>query len=96
MVCLLVIDVQGAATLRRQGVEALYVFLSPPGPEELERRLRGRASDSEAQVAHRLQEARREMDRAPEFDAVVINDDASHAIEQITRLVHTLRGPSPS
>ena len=40
--CLLVIDVQGAATLRRQGVDALFVFLDPPSLDELARRLAGR------------------------------------------------------
>src|SRR5262245_7961052 len=48
--CLLVIDVQGAATLRSDAVPALYVFLAPPSAEELERRLRSRATDSAAAI----------------------------------------------
>jgi guanylate kinase len=51
LTCLLVIDVQGAATLRASSVEALYVFVAPPSDAELERRLRGRATDSEEAIA---------------------------------------------
>ncbi len=86
-VCVLVIDVQGAATLRDAGEGALFVFLSPPTAEELVRRLTGRASDSAEQVERRLEEARRELARQDEFDAAVINDDLGAAIEQIRRLV---------
>jgi len=84
--CLLIIDVQGAASLRNDGVEALYVFLTPPSWEVLEQRLRGRKSDDEAVVARRLANARTELERQSEFDAVVINDDLALAIAQIEGL----------
>ena len=57
LVCLLVIDVQGAATLRRNGVEGRFVFVAPPSEDELERRLRGRGTDSD-EVAHLVDECR--------------------------------------
>jgi guanylate kinase len=88
---LLVIDVQGAATLRQKGVAALYVFLAPPSWEELERRLRSRATDSEAQVRTRLATAHNELARQREFDTVVINDDLDHAVGEISRLVQARR-----
>jgi guanylate kinase len=90
-VCLLVIDVQGAATLRSAGVPALYVFLAPPSWEELERRLRSRGTEPETRVQARLATARAELARQDEFDAVIINDDLDRAVGQIARLVQARR-----
>lgn len=84
--CLLVIDVQGAATLRRNGVEALYVFVAPPSGDELARRLRGRGTDSEAEIEARLAAARLELARRTEYDTVVINDDLDRVVGEIQGL----------
>lgn len=91
LACLLVIDVQGAATLRREGVPALYVFVAPPSEAELERRLRSRRTDSEAEIARRLATARSELARRREYDTVVINDDLDRAVGEISRLVQARR-----
>jgi len=85
---LLAIDVQGARQLREAGVEALFVFLMPPSWEELERRLRARATEGDAEVARRLEVARREMDAAGEYDARVVNDDVEAAVEEIASLAN--------
>lgn len=90
-VCLLVIDVQGAASLRAQATEALYVFVAPPSDAELERRLRGRGTNSAADIAARLANARDEVARRGEFDAVVINDDLDRVVGDIARLVQARR-----
>jgi len=88
LVCLLVIDVQGAATLRAAGVPALYVFVAPPSEAELVRRLSGRGTDDQETVRRRLEAAlREELPRRHEFDAVVINDDLGRAVRQIEGLV---------
>jgi guanylate kinase len=89
--CLLVIDVQGAAQLRARAVNALFVFVAPPSDEELERRLRGRGSDSPVAIASRLSAARAEMARRGEYDAVVINDDLDRAVAEIARLAMSRR-----
>jgi guanylate kinase len=91
LTCLLVIDVQGADSLRRQGVEALYVFLAPPSDAELERRLRGRGTDSEAAIARRLATARVEMARRSDYDTVVINDVLDRVVGEIQGLVQARR-----
>lgn len=91
LTCLLVIDVQGAASLRRGGVEALYVFVAPPSDAELERRLRGRGTDSAAAIAGRLATARAEMARQTEFDTVVINDDLDRVVGELRGLVQVRR-----
>jgi guanylate kinase len=91
--CLLVIDVQGAATLRalrddgRLPFEAVFVFLEPPDPEALARRLALRATESGAETLARLKTGLEvEMARAPEFDVRVVNDDLDKAVEAIRLL----------
>ncbi len=85
-VCLLVIDVQGAAILRDRGTAATFVFLAPPSWEELERRLRDRGSEDDEAVEQRLAQARVELDRQDEYDTVVLNDDVEGAIGEIAGL----------
>jgi guanylate kinase len=69
------IDIQGAATVRRQCPEAVSIFLTASSPEELKRRLLTRGADSADQVALRLRTASEEMKRVPEFDYLVLNAD---------------------
>lgn len=85
--CVLVIDVQGAATLRRGGVEAAYVFLDPPSRDELERRLRARGGDDAASVARRLAEVAHELDEAEAFPHRVVNADLEAASRAVAALV---------
>ena len=81
--CLLVIDVQGAATLRTQGVDALFVFLKAPSLEELERRLRGRGEDDDEAIHARLEAARGELAAQDDFDLVLVNDKLDEAAQQL-------------
>ena len=53
-VCILDIDVQGARSARKAGLEGVYVFITPPSIEELERRLRGRGTETEESLQKRL------------------------------------------
>lgn len=66
-------DVQGARTLRAKIPEALLVFLTVPGVDVLERRMRARGGDDEAAMRRRLAVAREEMDEAVRFDHVIVN-----------------------
>ena len=61
--CILDIDVQGARAVRAAGVPAVFVFVAPPSLAELEARLRGRGTETEAQIATRLKNAKDEMER---------------------------------
>jgi guanylate kinase len=95
---LLRVDVQGAATIRRQYPQAVMVFLSAASQEELTRRLYRRGADSPEQVALRLRTALEEMRRIPEYDYVVINadghlDDAVDAMIAILRAEHARAAP---
>ncbi len=84
---MLVIDVQGARKVRSRGVPATTVFVLPPSFEVLERRLRGRSTDSEAQMQRRLQVAREEVHAYSEYDYLVINDDLDGAVARLRAIV---------
>jgi guanylate kinase len=90
--CLLNVDVQGAEALRRSGLPVLTFFLLPPSPEELERRLAGRGTESPEEKALRLETAKRETAQAGRFDARVVNDDVGRAAEEVARIVEARRG----
>ena len=77
------IDVQGAAQLSLSLPEARFVFILPPSLEELERRLRGRGTDSEDAIRVRLSNARSEIMSSHWFDAVIVNDDLDTAYDQL-------------
>lgn len=85
------IDVQGARQIRRRFPEAVLVFIVPPSGEELVRRLRGRASESETERLHRLRNARRELHAASEFDYVVVNDELERAVSALQAIVDAER-----
>ena len=61
--CILDIDVQGARLVRASKLKAIFVFVAPPSTEELERRLRGRGTESDEQVALRMKAAKAEIAR---------------------------------
>jgi len=84
---LLVIDCQGAASLRKQGVAASYIFILPPSLEELERRLRRRNSEDEATLRRRLAIAREEMAHYPLYDYVIVNDELGSATAQLQAII---------
>ena len=77
------IDVQGARQLREPFPEGVYVFILPPSRAELERRLRGRGTDTEEAVVRRLGNARAELEAAEEFDYLVVNDDLDRAAAEL-------------
>lgn len=84
---LLVIDVQGADTLRGKDVNLVTVFLIPPSMRELERRLRGRGGDSEDTIQTRLANARREIMEMDKFDYAIVNDDLERAVDELSAVV---------
>lgn len=89
------IDTQGAATLRRMGLPALYVFIAPPDMAELRRRLEGRKTESPEAVKMRLALAEREMGQKDLYDVVVTNTTVERATEEILAHVRkrNLLGP---
>ena len=72
---LLEIDWQGARQVKAQFAHAVGIFILPPSIEALEARLKKRGQDAPAVIARRLLAARSEIEHAPEFDYIVINED---------------------
>ncbi|MCL4813163.1 MAG: guanylate kinase [Vicinamibacteraceae bacterium] len=87
----LVIDVQGAAQVRRRGLALVSVFILPPDFATLERRLRGRSKDDDAAIRRRLQTAREEVSHFREYDYVVVNDDLEETVRSLEGIVHAER-----
>jgi guanylate kinase len=85
--CVLVIDVQGAASVRRVVPGAKFVFVQAPSVAELRRRLSARALDGPEAMERRLAVVEREMAEAPTFDLVVVNDDLDATARQIAASV---------
>jgi guanylate kinase len=84
---LLEIELEGARQVRRSFPEAFQLFVAPPSFDELERRIRGRGTDSEAAIETRLARARVELAAAAEFDAVLVNADLETALQELERLM---------
>ena len=88
---LLEIDWQGAQQVRRLFPQSSSIFVLPPSIAELERRLRGRGSDSEDVISRRVAGALGEMRHANEFDFVIINKDLDLALEDLKAAVRASR-----
>lgn len=88
---LLEIDWQGAAQIRKTKPDCVSVFILPPSRAELERRLRGRGSDSEEVIERRLRNSREEIAHAHEFDYILVNDRFEDALEALQAIVRAVR-----
>lgn len=87
-VALFDIDVQGGQAIKRKYPDALLTFILPPSLEELERRLRGRKTDSDDTIRKRMLAARLEIEKGQaSYDFIVVNDDVDRAFDQIRSIV---------
>lgn len=84
---LLDIEVQGAAKVRARCPEALFIFIAPPSFQALRHRLEGRNTDSSDVIAGRLEKARVECKEIPNYDYLVINDQVSNAVDEISAIL---------
>ena len=82
------VDVMGGINLKKLfGEDACSMFIMPPSVEELERRLRGRGTDTEEVIQKRISKAEFELSKAPEFDHIVVNDVLDVAVEEATAII---------
>ena len=86
-VAILKIDVQGALSVMDLRKDALTVFLLPPSSEELERRIRGRGTESQDIIERRLQNARDEIAVSDKYQFKVINRNISETVEELEGIV---------
>ena len=84
---LLEIELEGARQIRQSFPEALQIFLAPPNLSELEKRIRGRGTETEDSIRDRLEIANKELIAKKEFDAVVVNKDIEKAFNEIEGLM---------
>jgi guanylate kinase len=88
---LLELDVQGMRNLRRFGLDTVSVFIMAPSEDELERRIRARGANTEADMEIRLRNARQEMKATDEYDHVIVNDDLDRAVREFQQLIQARR-----
>lgn len=81
------IDWQGAQQVRARAPGSHSVFILPPSVAELERRLRGRKTDSDAVIERRLRDALGDMTHWAEFEHVIVNDDFDAALERLGEVI---------
>ena len=67
--------------------QTLAVFVQPPSLEELEKRLRDRATENEEKIQQRLDKSAMELTFSPDFDVILINDNLNQVKQEVVRLV---------
>ena len=90
---LLELETEGALRVKREVPGAVTIFISAR-VEELERRLRERATESTGEIGERIALARKQLEQAGEFDHVIENDDLDRAVDELVRLVTGLLAPA--
>lgn len=91
--CVLDIDVQGAKSVKRSRLNAVSVFILPPSMVELEKRLRGRGTETEEKIQLRIGNAAAEIEfsKTPGFfDYVITNDDFDTCYETFKQVALSL------
>ncbi len=84
---LLEIDTQGAMNVQRKFPEGVYIFILPPSLKELERRIRGRGSETEESLQKRLGAAKAEIHIGKNYKYVVVNDTVEGATARIASIL---------
>ena len=84
----LIIEVEGGGNVKKAFPDATKIFIMPPSMAELERRLRGRGTDSEDAILNRLEIAKNELLRAEEYDYIVLNDELDKAVDDVISIIN--------
>jgi guanylate kinase len=84
---LLELEPNGALAVKQRMPDAVVVFITAPSFDELERRLRERATESAGEIEERLELSRRQLDQADQSDFVVVNDDLERATDELVGIV---------
>jgi guanylate kinase len=83
------VDVWGGLTIKKQFPgRTLALFVQPPDLKALEERLRGRKTETEAEITMRLAKATQELALAPKFDAIIVNSRLENAKAEAYKVVH--------
>ena len=85
---ILKIEVEGASNIRKLYPDAVLVFIVPPSLEVLENRLRRRGSEDEDGLKKRLEIARNELNKIPEYDYIIVNDELEKCVEDFSSIIN--------
>ncbi len=83
------IDIQGAIKVKKKNIDMVSIFLIPPSNKVLTKRLKSRKTETEAQIAIRLDNAKKEIDRCLDFDYLVINEDLDEAVQDVNQIINS-------
>ena len=81
------IEVQGARQVHEMDREAVMIFTAPPSLAELEKRLRGRGTETDETIRARLERARQEYAEADIYDYLIVNDDLTVAAQELSAII---------
>ena len=84
---LLDLETDGALAVQREIPDSVTIFVKAPSFEELERRLRARATESGGEIDKRLARARAQLEQADRFDYVIVNDDVQRSAAELRAIV---------
>ncbi|MFQ9064524.1 MAG: guanylate kinase [Eubacterium sp.] len=87
-ICFLIIDVQGAQSILKVRPDAISIFLLPPSLDVLEKRLINRSTNDSEDVKNRMKIAQREIDMAPLYKYIVVNDDLNECVNNINDIIN--------
>ena len=85
------LDVRGAENIKKRFINAILIFVLPPSLEDLERRLRGRATDEKIVIDERLEKAYAELKACVNYDYIVFNKDLETAIKDVESIIKSVR-----
>lgn len=85
------IDVQGARSIKKRYGKGIYIFITPSSPGILEERLVKRKGEGAAEIAKRLENAKREMEEIGSYDYIIINDSVDKAKENLASVIRAER-----
>jgi guanylate kinase len=92
---ILELELNGALAVHDGPMRSTLVWIESPDFEELERRLRSRASDTSEEIARRMDVARSQVDAKRHFEYVVVNDDQVRAIAELQAIIERELAPAP-
>ena len=85
------VDVKGGTQIKKNYPQAVLIFLLPPSWQELEKRLKSRRTEDYERVKERIIQAKKEIEYAPYYDYLIINNDINGALDDLTAVIRAER-----
>jgi len=85
------VDVKGGTQIKKNYPQAVLIFLLPPSWQELEKRLKSRRTEDYERVKERIIQAKKEIEYAPYYDYLIINNDINRALDDLTAIIRAER-----